>query len=118
MEAISESFKSSEKKDQEAKDEPKIVNETLVKSVESKLSQSLYSVNVRLLISCKSKERVEMLFNSVQGGFMQLTSPVLNLIELKKLKGKSLQKMAFKYIYRIFDPRHVMILNSSEINTF
>lgn len=118
MEAISESFKSSDKKDQEAKDEPKIVNETLVKSVESKLSQSLYSVNVRLLISCKSKERVEMLFNSVQGGFMQLTSPVLNLIELKKLKGKSLQKMAFKYIYRIFDPRHAMILNSSEINTF
>lgn len=117
LESVTDSFRLTNK-EEEKKDEPKIINETLVKSVEAKLSQSLFNVNVRLLISSKSKERVDMLFDAVQGGFMQLTTPMLNLIELKRAKGRRMQNLAFKYIYRIFDPKSSMVLNSSEINTF
>ncbi len=118
FEGVADSFKTAESVEKKKQEQGKIVDESLVKSVESKLGQSLFSVNLRLMISSKEKERVEALFNEVQGGFMQLTNPVLNLIELKRLKGKKLKNLVFKYIYRIFDNSQKMILNSTEINSF
>jgi hypothetical protein len=108
-------FKDLEK---EKKEEVKVIDEVLIKSVESKLAQPLFDVNVRLLVSSPDKSRVDGLIQEVQNGFMQLSTPVLNLIELKKQKGTSLQHLMFQYVYRMFDRKSRLVLNSSEINSF
>jgi hypothetical protein len=105
-------------KDEKDKKETKMVDETLVKNVESKIAQSLFNVNVRLLVSASSKNRVDDLIQEVENGFMQLSSPILNSIELKRVKGKRFKNLVKDYVYRIFDNKTRMILNSSEINSF
>ncbi|MDD3156149.1 MAG: hypothetical protein PHP14_01755 [Candidatus Pacebacteria bacterium] len=107
-----------DEKDEKEKKEPKMVDETLVKNVESKVVQSLFNVNVRLLVSSSSKDRVDDLIQEVQNGFMQLSSPILNSIELKRIKGKGFKNLVKDYVYRIFDNKTRMTLNSSEINSF
>ena len=109
-------FQKSEKDKKE--EEVKMVDETLVKSVESKISQPLYDVNIRVLISSPSKDRVDDLMQELRNGFAQLSTPILNLIELKKVKGSALKDLTFKYIYRMFDSKTRIVLNSSEINSF
>lgn len=114
---LTETFKSNESTEKKNQEE-KVVDETLVKNVEFKLSQSLFNVNLRVLISSKEKFRVDSLFQEIESGFMQLTSPMFNLIEFKKFAGKKLNNLGFKYIYRVYDVGHKMVLNSSEINSF
>ncbi len=109
-------FQKSEKDKKE--EEVKMVDETLVKNVESKIAQPLFDVNVRVFVSSPNKDRIDDLLQEIRNGFMQLSTPVLNLIELKKVKGKALKDLTFKYIYRLFDNKTRMVLNSSEINSF
>ena len=109
-------FRKSDEKDK--KEEPKVIDEVLIKSVESKIAQPLFNVNVRVLVSSPDKHRIDSLIQEVQNGFMQLSSPVLNLIELKKQKGRALQDLMFQYVYRLFDIKNRLVLNSSEINSF
>jgi hypothetical protein len=117
--SVAESFSPFSKSDKDKKEEEvKLVDETLVKNVESKISQPLFDVNVRLMVSSPSKNRVDDLIQEVKNGFTQLSSPILNMIEFRKLKGASLRALTFQYVYRLFDNKSRMVLNSSEINSF
>jgi len=116
---ITESLSPFQKSEKEKKDEEtKVVDETLVKNVESKIAQPLFDVNIRVLISSPDKNRIDILLQEINNGFNQLSSPVLNLIELKKQRGKALESIIFQFAYRLFDNSKRIILNSSEINSF
>lgn len=107
-----------ENPDKKKEEEKKVIDENLIKVVESKVSQPLFLTNVRVLISSPEKYRTDDLLNQIQGGFSQLATPVLNAIEFKKVSKNQINKLYFDYSYRLFDHKSVMVLNSSEINTF
>lgn len=116
---VKETFNPFAKSDKDKKEnEPKIVDEALVKNVENKLLQPLFNVNLRLVVSSPDKSRVDDLIQEVKNGFTQLSSPVLNLIEFKKQQGSKLKTLIFQYVYRLLDSKTTMVLNSSEINSF
>lgn len=117
--AMKDTLSPFDKSDKEKKEgESKIVDEVLVKNVESKLAQPLFDVNLRLLVSSPHKNRIDDLIQEIKNGFTQLSSPMLNLIEFKKQQGSKLKALIFQYVYRIIDSKNSMVLNSSEINSF
>lgn len=119
MSAVQETLNPFNNSDKDKKEnESKIVDEVLVKNVEAKLMQPLFDVNLRLMVSSSEKSRIDDLIQEVKNGFMQLSSPVLNLIEFKKQQGSKLKSLVFQYVYRLFDAKTAMVLNSSEINSF
>jgi hypothetical protein len=90
-------------------------DEEIIKSLQEKTAKMGFQVNLRLVFSSKDKERARELMSHAQGAFNQFSSPNLNALKFKELKGEKLKKLCFNFSFRIFNRRESMILNSEEI---
>ncbi len=93
------------------------VDDTLVKGIESKVSSPLFEVNIRLLVSSSDKYHANFVLGHLESGFAEIAMPNMNSFKIKKVSSFALTNFIFKYVYRLFDSKNAMILNSSEINT-
>jgi len=93
--------------------EPKMIDEGVVKSVEQKASKPLLEVNIRAVASAANEIQANSILEGILAGFSQFSSPGKNEFSIRK--PKNLQKLFYKYAFREFDSAEMMILNSEEL---
>lgn len=97
--------------------EIKPVDETLVKNLEFKVSSPLFETNIRLLVSSHDKYHANFVLSHLESGFSEINMPSMNGFKIKRVSSWGLTNFIFKYVYRIFDVKNAIVLNTSEINT-
>lgn len=103
-----------DKKEEEEEDKKeKIVDEETVNALESKISNPLLSVNVRVVVSAVSQFQADVILESIAGGFSQFSSPKRN--ELKIVKPRNSQKLIEQFCFREFDDNQSLVLNAEEL---
>ena len=88
--------------------------EEMIKEIEEKSSKAGLEVNIRLIVSSENKERGEMYLTNLIDMFSQY-----NIYEygnsFKKVRILSQSKFVKDFIYRNFNKRKVVILNTEEL---
>lgn len=93
-----------------------VVDDATIKLLESKLSKSLFHANIRILSSAKTQERANEILTNMLGSFQQFGSPMKNnFLAVKPGKG---QRFAFNYVFRNFNNKETLLLNSEEVASF
>ncbi|MEK7542879.1 MAG: TraM recognition domain-containing protein [Patescibacteria group bacterium] len=112
-EALSEFSKAVNPEDKKDKETPPVVQETLIKALETKLTKPFFEVNVRAIASAPSEYQAHSILEGLTAGFSQFGSPERN--EFKVVETKKTQDIITKYSFREFNPDDKMILNSEEL---
>ncbi len=113
-------FGSTKTKDREEKEIVKLspVQEEIIKEVENKASKVGFETNIRLVTSGPTKEKAELLLAELENSFSQFDSPDLNspkIIEPKWSKTAFLNQTVYNFIFRYFNKRRKIILNTEEL---
>jgi hypothetical protein len=107
------------------KEEEKIVKlspaqEEIIKDVESKAGKVGFETNIRLIASGPTKEKAELLLAELENSFSQFDSPDLNslkIVEPKWSKIASLNQTVYNFIFRHFNSKRKIILNTEELTS-
>ena len=86
-----------------------------VKAISEKISQSLFDVNLRISASGPDRSRAEQILGELQSAFDQFNNPILNQIKFKKLSGRMLKKLFYRFSFRIFNEQENMTLSAGEL---
>ena len=97
-------------KKESSENEPKVMDEEMIKSVGIKLAKPLFSINVRIVTASTSHNKAEDLFLSISSSFGKFASPNRN--SFKIIKPKNHKKLIFDYIFREFSDDQKIILNA------
>ncbi len=95
------------------KDEPKSVDNEVVEAIELKIKKPLFDVNIRVITAADTESEASDILLSIGGAFSQFASPRRNsfkLVSPKKIKG-----LVYDYIFREFNPKQSITLNTEEI---
>ena len=95
------------------KKEEKTIDDEAIKSLELKISKPLLAVNLRVLVSAPSQYQADAILESISGGYSQFHAPRRQ--ELKIIKPRDSQKLAYQFSFREFDENQAMILNAEEL---
>ncbi len=95
------------------KKEEKTIDDEAIKSLELKISKPLLMVDLRILVSAPSQYQADAILESISGGYSQFHAPRRQ--ELKIIKPRDSQKMAYQFSFREFDDNQAMILNAEEL---
>ncbi len=87
----------------------------MLKQLEDKSHKIKFDVNIRLLASAKSKERSEMILNSLENAFTQFDAGQLNKFKTVRDKTKNDHELASDFILRIFRKKQKIILSTEEL---
>jgi len=92
-------------------------DEEIAKSLEEKTSRAGMDVNIRLIVSAKTKERALALNREIVNAFSQynLYEYGNGLVKRNLWTPWSQNKLVMSYIYRMYNERHKLILNSEEM---
>ena len=107
------------------KEEEKIVKlspaqEEIIKEVENKAGKVGFETNIRLIASGPTKEKAELLLAELENSFSQFDSPDLNslrIVVLKWSKIASLNQTVYNFIFRHFNAKRKIILNTEELTS-
>ncbi|TSC75944.1 MAG: hypothetical protein G01um101430_114 [Parcubacteria group bacterium Gr01-1014_30] len=86
-----------------------------VKFISEKISQPLFDVNLRILASAGTRERAEQILGELEAAFSQFNTTVLNQLKFRRLSGRALKKLFYRFSFRIFNERETMTLSSGEL---
>jgi type IV secretory pathway TraG/TraD family ATPase VirD4 len=98
--------------------EPKSVQLTpeeqeMVKNLEQKVNKAGFKVNIRLVVSAKTKERAQQILAQLENAFSQYENADINCFQIKsRVKEKDI---AYDFIFRNFIEEQSIILNTEEI---
>lgn len=98
---------------QDSSNKERSVDEDAVQALEKKIDKPLFETNVRLMASSLSKDRTEDLLLSIAGAFAQFSSPKRS--EFRLFRPKKIKKLVYNFIFRQFDEKETLILNTEEI---
>jgi len=90
-------------------------DEATMQAIQEKIQKQIFEVNIRLVSSAKSKDRAEEILGHLEGSFSQFSSSGLNGLKVKRLKGRSLRRLAYDFSFRRFNPAQKNILNIEEL---
>ena len=93
------------------------VNEEMAKMIEEKASRPLVSVNLRILVSSDSQEKSDGILKEIESSFLQFVEPQGNSLSFKNLKGGELDKLFYKFSFRLFDKKEAFYFNTAEMAT-
>lgn len=86
----------------------------IIKGLEEKTSKAGMDVNIRIVVSAHNEEQAEMYLNNIVNAFSQYTFYTFgNSLKLKNVRNK--KKFIKDFIYRIFDEKRNLILNTEEM---
>ena len=117
---INKSFQelfSSKSENKESINEDKKVDDDAISSVTEKLGSTIVQTNIRIITSSHTKQRSDEILHDLESSFQQFNNPKGNGMLFKQLKGQSLEKIIYEYIFRIFNIPHTFRLNLKELAT-
>ncbi|MEM5811812.1 MAG: type IV secretion system DNA-binding domain-containing protein [Candidatus Aenigmatarchaeota archaeon] len=106
------------KNEEEEKYKPKPIEESAIKNLEFKASKPLFEVNIRLVVSTPNEFQSDQILSSLETPFHQFVNPGFNEFRIIRLKKTNLEKMLYKFSFRLFEPKHKILLNTEEITSF
>lgn len=112
VESIGKFFIGDKKKEDEP-NAPVIVDEEMVKALSQKVSKQLFEANVRIITSSNLQARADDMLLSIAGAFSQYTAPLRN--GFKIVKPRKIKSLIYNYIFREFDAKTAIILNTEEV---
>ncbi len=115
--AILEIFQKKEKKNPEENDIQKVLDETTIKALESKISKVGFEVNVRLLASAYTETRANNILSDLENAFLQFENPGINGFKSFRVLNKKLDKLIYNFSFRNFDLKNKILLNSEELSS-
>lgn len=89
----------------------------VMEKIEQKISKVGYATNVRLLTVSDTIPRSEALMDQLEGAFAQFANGDLNEFKIKRYSKRQMKNFIYRFIFRIFDPKTSMILNSEELTS-
>ncbi|PJE73303.1 MAG: hypothetical protein COV00_00535 [Candidatus Tagabacteria bacterium CG10_big_fil_rev_8_21_14_0_10_40_13] len=89
--------------------------QTQISAISQKASLPLFDTNIRILASAPSEIRASEILNQLESSFDQFGSPILNQIKFRKLRGRNLKKLFYRFSFRIFNEKEIMLLSASEL---
>ncbi len=120
MAKISKFFQPKIKKDKEGKPIQKEpiklspLDEEAIKLIEGKANKTGFEANVRIIASAPIKEKAENIVDQIESSFSQFNSPNFNSFRAIKF-SKDFKKITYDFIFRNFEKKYAMILNTEEI---
>lgn len=96
----------------EKKPEDKTIDDEAIKTLESKISKPLLSINLRVIASGQNQLQCDNILNSITSAFSQFSAPSRQ--ELKVNIPKNPQKLIYQFSFREFDDSQSIILNTEE----
>lgn len=102
-----------DKKSQEKEKEKIIIDEEVIKSLNSKISQPLLAVNYRVIASARNLLETNSILDGIIQGITQFSAPLRQ--ELKIIKPRNIKKLLYQFSFRIFDDEQSIILNTEEL---
>ncbi|PIQ74188.1 MAG: hypothetical protein COT61_02325 [Candidatus Portnoybacteria bacterium CG09_land_8_20_14_0_10_44_13] len=114
-----QSAKASKKQKEDDRQKPVVsvtpLQEEIIKSLDGKISKVGFEANLRILVSARTQLRAESLLSQMEGAFAQFTTPHLNFLRSRRLKGRALKNLIYNFSFRLFDVSQKNILNSEEL---
>jgi len=91
--------------------------QTQISALSQKAGQPLFDTNLRILASAPTEARALEILSQLQSSFDQFSSPILNQIKFRKLSGKHLKKLFYRFSFRIFNEKETILLSSGELSS-
>jgi len=117
---IAKEFFSSPKKKDEEKDSKKDEDEKKradIEKITKKVSSTILSSNMRVVVSAGTKERVEQMTREIASAFNQFTDTTSNSFIFEKISDNKLIDELHSFSYRIFKEEQNIPLSQREIAT-
>ncbi|MBP9771321.1 MAG: type IV secretory system conjugative DNA transfer family protein [Candidatus Pacebacteria bacterium] len=108
---------SSKKKDDEKKDEPKVIDERTIESVTAKAAHPIIEVNIRLVASAANEGRALGVLSDLEATFKQFESAIGNSFSFKRIKKGSYKEFVRNFTFRLFSDDAIVPLNLRELAT-
>lgn len=115
VDVAKEAFNSDEEK---KKDNKNPVDESSVQGIRAKAGGVIVETNIRLVVSCQTKNESESILSDLQSAFHQFENPLGgNALEFVVPKGEDQKQLLEDFSFRRFSTDQVMPLNLKEITT-
>ncbi|MBL7142292.1 MAG: type IV secretion system DNA-binding domain-containing protein [Candidatus Pacebacteria bacterium] len=88
-----------------------------IASISTKASQSLFDVNLRILVSAENEIRAKSMLGEIESSFEQFNAPLLNQFKFKHAAKRELKKLFYKFSFRLFNESEAMVFSSGELAT-
>lgn len=109
--------KTTSKDEQKQAEKKMLVDENILKAIESKINKQVFEINIRIISSSENQEEAERLFSDLAGAFGQFSLINFNEFKLQKLSDERLKRLVYDYSFRRFNKRERIILNTEEITS-
>lgn len=111
----SDLFSSSKKDNEDPADQ--VIDQTMVESIQRKLSSSIVEANLRLIAAAGTEARAEDIIADMGSAFNQFNDPVGGGIEFELIKKKKRELFFKHYTFRSFSDKGMLRLNLREMAT-
>jgi hypothetical protein len=109
------SSKSKEEMEKEKERRASFVDETAMKLVQEKLSQTIVETNMRIIASASSLPRAQAMRADLEAAFAQFAEVGGNAIKWIEVEGKKQKAMLHRFSYRLWNEDESYPLNLSEL---
>ncbi len=90
-------------------------DQTIIEEVKKKMSAIAIPTNIRIVASSHDKNRTQLILDEIESAFNQFENPSGNRITFERLKGGKLTKLSKDFIFRNFNKKNSLILNTKEL---
>lgn len=111
---VNAAFSGSSPNQKKKLEEPKMIDETAVAAVESKLSRQLFDVNVRICVSAPSQMLGDSLLDGIAAGLSQF-GETAGRNSFQVVKPRNFRGITRAFSFREFDSSEAMTLSTEEI---
>jgi len=115
--SVMDIFQEKKKKSPEDSNIQKVLDETTIKSLESKISKVGFEVNVRLLTSAYTETRANSILSDLENSFLQFENSGVNGFKPVRVLNSKLNKLIYNFSFRNFNQKNKIILNSEELSS-
>ncbi|MGM0629073.1 MAG: type IV secretory system conjugative DNA transfer family protein [Patescibacteria group bacterium] len=117
LKSIFKEVSSSNKKKEEEPSLPRQPDQVAIEEVKNKMSAVAMPVNIRIVASAKDKDRAEDILDEIESSFNQFENPSGNKMDFKRVKGKVVKEVCKDFIFRRFNKKNAIVLNTKELTS-
>ena len=106
---------SKSKEEKKVEEKPKAADEELAKQIETKASQPAFEVVIRTIASASTPTETTMIITGLESAFAQFNNPQGNQLAFRRIGGKALEGLLYRFSFRLFGESEKIYLSSSEL---
>ncbi len=92
-------------------------NQVLIENIRSKITSSLFNINIRVLTSGHTHEEADNIISDIEATFNQFENTRGNKLKFRRLAGKDLLKAPRDFSFRLFNESKGIVFNIKELTS-